>query len=886
MFGEIRRNIAFAFGKADRWLVLVWVSAAVTLLLPAFVHAGWTFDVNSYTFVLEPQLVAGDVFYQHWANESSNPSTYLHSGNMRFDSRSWYNFDAHVLRSSEGSAGSEAFADYRLRSADGNIYAVRSTTWHNANQQDLTLDHYNAYSSDDGANYTDYYLNQNWNSGNPPGSGFGDPGHSHSAQDMIDSPGKITRIRYGLRDLTSWDEWYGGSWRVWAGSSQTQYHDNYVTDPFAEPEGGPVWSESTVSWIDYNSGSLANSSAANPTDCIYLVAHHGAMTGIDIRLTSTDLGSSAEAVWTPSANVHLHLAIATQQAGPYTDIWVGDQFVPNSANPGAYVNLIPYSKPELLFIKIYSTKDAGDSYYIRWGGFHVEITAEDPPPDPGPETCRQLWDLTPPNYAYRGDLNDDCNVDLLDLACFVNSWLLCNDPLCDPRYEGSPYGLDADLDQNCFVDGTDFAIFSDSWQKRCDTPDPTTTDRPFREILGVSCHFNQGNRAGNIDLLTDLEATWVRDGLTWAGIEKSQGVYCIPIWSRYWINKIHDAGLNIIMHLGYENDIYDNPWDPNAYADYAAFCTQRLRGKIQAWHCINEPHNFGFSAYYGGSWNGAPPSPWIAKYAELVRLTAAAAHQVAPEVPVMADEDVIVNHYRFLDEGLGPYVSASSWHPYGGPDHLGWDHPATHALPYQVADTDGSRASLIRRLRQKGQSVTGQNFEVYGTEMGWSVAGGGHSVPSEQVAANYLVRAYIISYAENMKVLCWYNLQDTGAGPYGLVDNSFNKRLTYYAYRNMAQILGDKHLLRQVDAPGTPTSGVQAYLFGLTGTIDENVLVLWSADDFEYPVVILGIDPGAQILDSLGNTVGSSPPGPLFMIVGAEPHYIVGSIPESIEIEI
>ena len=881
MFCELNPNRASAPGKSGNWLILVWLSVAVTWLPAGFVHADWMFDANSYSFILEPQLVAGDAFYQHWANEASNPSTYLHSGNMLFDTRSWYGGDVHVLRSWGHVNDAETFADYRLKSIQGPVYAVRSTTWHNAYQPNLTLDHYNAYSSNDGLGYTDYYLHENWDFGDPPGTGWGQ-GCIHTAKAVMVSPGKITRLRYGVRELTDWEEWYAASWRIWAGSTQTEYHDNYLIDPFAEAEGGPVWSSDNFRWIDYISGSLANSNGDNPAYCTYLIAHHGAMTGIDIRLTSTDLSGAAEAIWTPNADVHLHLAIATDEDGPYTDVYVGEQFVPNSANPGAYVNLVPYGRPEVLFVKIYSIKDAGNSYYIRWGGFHIQITAEDPPPDHKPKTCQELWELTPPDYNFPGDFDNDCDVNIVDLALFVDSWLSCNDPQGDPCCcDKTPFGLSADLNHDCSVDIIDFSSFADSWQQPCDSQVPTTTDRPFREMLGIS---GIGFRMSNVDFVIDLGATWVRDGLTWAEVEMSPGVYCIPIYDRTRIDKIHEAGLNIILHLGgYGNDIYENPWDPNAYAAYAAFCVQRLRGKIQACHCINEPHNFGFSAYYGGAWNGAPPSPWVARYAELVRLTAAAVREVAPEIPVMADEDVVVNHYRFLDEGLGPYVSACSWHPYGGCDHFGWDHPCEHALPYQVADEDGSRASLINRLRQKGESVTGRNFEIYGTEIGWfpdSI----HPhlwVPDMQTAANYLIRSYIISYANNMKILCWYTLQDP-LSEFGLIDSNYNKNLTYYAYRNMAQTIGGLHLLRYVCGQDTPTYGVQAYLFGAAG--EQNVLVLWSANDLDYSVTIYGIEPGAQILDSLGNIVGSSPAGPLYMTIDAEPHYIVGNIPEYVEI--
>jgi len=398
--------------------------------------------------------------------------------------------------------------------------------------------------------------------------------------------------------------------------------------------------------------------------------------------------------------------------------------------------------------------------------------------------------------------------------------------------------------------------------------------RLFRSCFGVSCHFAQGMPLSAMDWLTDIGATWMRAEIYWHTVERAPGVYAVPDEAQAWIDEAARRGLNISLHLGYSNEAYDNPWDPDAYARYAAFVAQTLRGKVQVYHCVNEPHNFGFSSYYGGQWNGAGDSPWIGKYAELVRNTAAAVHQVAPEIPIMPDEDVYVNHYRFLDAGLGPYVPALSIHPYTHdstpPEMTKWAHPTPMDDPYQVADEDGSFVSMLRRLRQHGEDTTGRQFEVWATEWGYLVP----DWVDEETAAGYLVRMYIVSFANRVRVVCWHNLQDWGDGAFGLVDNGGNKRLTYFAYKQMAETLGDTYLIRQVRGQHNPTRGIHAYLFGRD---EQRILVLWNVDNKPQTVQLRGLRPETQVLDTPGHK------RPLHIAAGraelaidGQPCYVVG----------
>ena len=56
--------------------------------------------------------------------------------------------------------------------------------------------------------------------------------------------------------------------------------------------------------------------------------------------------------------------------------------------------------------------------------------------------------------------------------------------------------------------------------------------RVFRSCLGVSCHFDQGMPLSAMDYLTDIGATWVRDGSTWPNVEPRQGDYRVPDQAR------------------------------------------------------------------------------------------------------------------------------------------------------------------------------------------------------------------------------------------------------------------------------------------------------------------------------------------------------------------
>lgn len=156
--------------------------------------------------------------------------------------------------------------------------------------------------------------------------------------------------------------------------SSTTYSDNYNTNPLADPENTPFWSYSTVTWNSDNHR-LQNSYSLNQTEVVYCLTHDGAITGADIRLTSTDAEPTATAAFAINGGANIRVAIATEADGTYTDIYSGSWVQTQASNPGGYADLSSYENLETLFVRIYSTPSDTNSHYIYWSGFQVELDA-------------------------------------------------------------------------------------------------------------------------------------------------------------------------------------------------------------------------------------------------------------------------------------------------------------------------------------------------------------------------------------------------------------------------------------------------------------------------------------------------------------------------------
>lgn len=350
----------------------------------------------------------------------------------------------------------------------------------------------------------------------------------------------------------------------------------------------------------------------------------------------------------------------------------------------------------------------------------------------------------------------------------------------------------------------------------------------FEEHLCLQVKFFQGEPLEDLALLTQLGVKWVREEDKWERMEPVAGQFrplSQSLRKRLAFYKGNNIG--VIFILAYENgSAYPNSDDKpanfvnaEAYARYAAYMARALRAsgvrfKLELW---NEPHNSAFAKkeHLGGKWHGGPPSPWLTHYIKMVHAAVKAIKAVDETIEVMANDDMWIVHYFFLDAGLPKELDGLSVHPYSGgrpPEIAAVTAGADWTKPYQVVDVDQSFGSAVERLKKHAIKRLGKSAKIWITEWGWRV---GESAPDGRVVdakliADYLPRAFILAADAGVESTCWFSAQDVVDGPMGLKNNNGQFRPAFDAFVEMSDRLADKALVCAV-APERPYT--RAFLF-------------------------------------------------------------------------
>ncbi|MDB5325813.1 MAG: hypothetical protein JWM57_1382, partial [Phycisphaerales bacterium] len=252
---------------------------------------------------------------------------------------------------------------------------------------------------------------------------------------------------------------------------------------------------------------------------------------------------------------------------------------------------------------------------------------------------------------------------------------------------------------------------------------------PLRQFM-VATHFHRAALKNNtqpqwdvdklIPQIKALGAWGVRDGATWSGVEKVKGKYELPEADRHWVDQATGAGLKVVFVLLYDNKIYENPCDPDAFANYAAFMAKTFKDNpnVIAFEIWNEPGNFIMRKQYGGAWNALGDAPWLKQYSILVDKAATAIKKENPKVQVIAGAGVAPPMAHLLDrypeafknvDGLveHPYTYRTPPEviPFGGPKNLERDG-------ISVADEKHSMESLLKGESDRLEQKTGRRLPV------------------------------------------------------------------------------------------------------------------------------------------------------------------------------
>ena len=238
-------------------------------------------------------------------------------------------------------------------------------------------------------------------------------------------------------------------------------------------------------------------------------------------------------------------------------------------------------------------------------------------------------------------------------------------------------------------------------------------------------------------------------GVNWPDIEPNKGQWQFERLDRY-VSLARQHGTSILLPLGgspswasarpqlaspYSPGFTAEPANLDDWRTYVRTVVTRYKGRIPAYEIWNEPNLKDF-------WSGTTD--------QMLTLTKEASqiiHSVDPSALVVSPS-VTANYgvpwfEEFLKKGAGQYVDAIGYHFYVDPHTL---------LPEDMAP-------VIQRVRQIISDNGLGSKPLWNTETGWLPPA---KFDSDELAAGFLARAYILSWNAGVQRFYWY-AWDNGA---------------------------------------------------------------------------------------------------------------------------
>ena len=412
--------------------------------------------------------------------------------------------------------------------------------------------------------------------------------------------------------------------------------------------------------------------------------------------------------------------------------------------------------------------------------------------------------------------------------------------------------------------------------------------RKNNDKMGTCTHFSQGwDYEKIIPLIQRSGMGWIRDDLNWKDIELKKGRYIIPEKTIKWINAVHEHDLKLILILNRGNPIYKNPYDADAYAQFAAAMARQLKGKVDALEILNEPANFGYTKYYGGHWNGIDSAgktePWVLNYVTLINKAAKAIKAVNKTIKVIGLGSVAPVNFRQLEMGISTNVDGLTDHPYSYctvPEIIPYSSAPSIVKRDGIATADnkGTLNSQVAMYRTLAAKHNGPK-EIWLTEFGYSnfqpIKKSLFSGFTPIAQAKYLQRRFLEGIGIGIDRMVQYDFKDDGNDPYeaehhfGLVDDQLNLKPSYFAIKRVSDATKDLMVTNDLqvevfpmaDRPDPYPVQWDKALLAAPGTIPvytfkneqgKQVIAIWSAErangDFTARLADILIDvPHAEI---------------------------------------
>ncbi len=374
-------------------------------------------------------------------------------------------------------------------------------------------------------------------------------------------------------------------------------------------------------------------------------------------------------------------------------------------------------------------------------------------------------------------------------------------------------------------------------------------------------------------ILRDANAQWVTLFVNWSSVEQVQGQYDWSNWDSV-LGKAATEGYQVVLTINgnpsWAADTNCGPIRQEHLADYAAFLSAAVRRysappfNIKYWSLYNEPDNtdsVNFS-WLGGCWGNAgnpnaAPGAGGAAYANMLKQVYPAMKAANPDVYVVLgglaydyfiDLDGGIFDPAFLDDllaaGGGDYFDVINFHYYPFGFQVRWEPEPFDRYNRHVA-------YKARWLANEVYRVTGQRKPIMNTETG-ETSHNKDGIPDYRRQILAIYQSFLEGQMVNVYPTIWFTGIDLQFSisydhrRYGLLNLDGSPKPSYYAFKAMADELGEATFVRPRDDLPARFEGYEFNDRGRTKT------VLWMYPDYEgfpppQPVDIIVSQPGGSL---------------------------------------
>lgn len=328
-----------------------------------------------------------------------------------------------------------------------------------------------------------------------------------------------------------------------------------------------------------------------------------------------------------------------------------------------------------------------------------------------------------------------------------------------------------------------------------------------------------------IKLMKEAGIKWVRIDLVWSNIEKSKGIYDFRTTGYdQFVGLLQDYDIRPYFILDYSNELYEKEMSITSDAGRKAFtkftevAVERYKNIGAIWEIWNEPN---LESYWESTPSFEDYTLLVKSISLIIRKNDDSSIIVAPALAGVRGDSL-----NWLEEtfrlNILNYIDAISVHPYRKMD------PETVEMDYDILKT------LLKEYSNK-------NIPIISGEWGYYLENIKDKEHEEIEQAQNIIRMMLINYLKDVPISILYEWKNSGTDPrnmhdnYGLMENSENPKLSYYAVKNFISTLEGYSFLEKLE-----TQSRADYLLKFVNNEGNVIIVLWTTGtnhiiDYKYP---------------------------------------------------